>query len=94
MPSPFFCIARRGLGDRLGTVECMMHTKIRALCSRNGHCVYGARVNGGCVRMRIICALELSRAAIRNQYLIGIWKFLNWDTPDVHDSPYPFSLLE
>ena len=26
--------------------------------------------------------------------LIGVWKFLNGDTPDVHDSPDPLSLFE
>ena len=40
----------------------------------------------------IPCVLELSHAACCN--LIGVWKFLNGDKPDVHDSPDPLSLLE
>ena len=34
--------------------------------------------------------LELSCAVYCN--LIGAWKFLNRDKPDVHDSPHPLSL--
>ena len=37
----------------------------------------------------IPCVLELSHAACCN--LIGVWKFLNGDKPDVHDFPDPLS---
>ena len=40
----------------------------------------------------IPCVLELSHVVCYN--LIGVWKFLNGDKPDVHDSPDPLSLLE
>ena len=40
----------------------------------------------------IPCVLELSHAACCN--LIGVWKFLNGDKLDVHDSPDPLSLPE
>ena len=38
----------------------------------------------------ILYILELSCATYYN--MIGTWKFLNGDKPDVHDSPDPLSL--
>ena len=99
VPSPFLYPRERVWGIvhiQLVAVECMTCTKMYALQFMN--VIFGHDVERMCmVAIRtytynyILCLLELSHAVYCN--LIGVWKFLNGDTLDVHNSPDPLSLF-
>ena len=79
----------------LVTAESMTCTKMCVLQSINE--IFGRSAVCMCmvsthVHNYLFRVLELSCAVCYN--LIGVWKFLNPEMPDVHDFPDPLSLLE